>query len=150
MRSVAVVQDAGDELREVEGNRIAARRAPIAISAESVKNRGGQVRRDVCPHLQIVAEKDFLAAGPKPCLRIVEDAVDLTKAVDQAERVALVSGNGRPNVMARLLAMIEVGVKPDIGAEMQIAAQRITLLIELVGAGPRRRRQCRERSRSSG
>jgi len=109
-------------------------------------HRSGKWRsRDVGAHLQIVAEEDFLAPGAETGLRIAENAVDLAKAVNQAECVALVSGDCRADAVAGLLPMVKIGVEANIRAEMQIGAERVTLLVELIGAdlGCRRERRAR-------
>ena len=50
--------------------------------------------------------------------------------------IRLAAGDRGTDVMAGLLAVVQLGIKPQIGAEMQIAAQLIALLVELVGVGP--------------
>src|SRR2546430_13246164 len=63
--------------------------------------------------------------------------------VNQAECVALVSGDCRADAVAGLLSMVKIGVEANIRAEMQIGAERVTLLVKLIGAdlGCRRERR---------
>ncbi len=145
MRVVAILEDAVYELYEVIGEGVDPGRAPIAVSAEPVEHWRGQVGRDVGAPLQIVAEEDFLAPDAEAGLRIAENAVDLAKAVNQAECVALVSGDCRADAVAGLLPMVKIGVEANIRAEMQIGAERVTLLVKLIGAdlGCRRERRAR-------
>src|SRR5206468_729900 len=131
------------------GENVNPGRAPIAIGAEAVEYGRGQVGRDVGAHLKIVAEEDFLASGAKPGLGIVENAVDLAKAVNQAECVSLVSRDCRADAVAGLLAVVKIGVEAKIGAEMQVGAERVALLIELVGADLGSRRERREAASGS-
>src|SRR3954471_15497876 len=98
MRHVAPIKNAVLELDEIERKRVEPRKAPVAIGAEPFENRRGQVCRDVGPHLQIVAEENFLAAGADARLGAVEDAVDLAEAVDEIDRVALTAGDCRTDI----------------------------------------------------
>jgi hypothetical protein len=46
--------------------------------------------------------------------------------------------------MAGLLAVVELAVEPEIGADVEIAPELIALLVELVRVGPGRRRENRK------
>src|SRR5690242_20109651 len=143
MRYVAGVEDAVLEFDEIERERVEPRKTPVAIGAEPFENRRGQVCRNVGPYLQIVAEENFLAAGANARLGAVKDAVYLAEPVDEIERVSLVAGDRRTDIMARLLPVVEVGVKADVVAEVEIGAERVTLLQQPVVAGLYWRRERR-------